>query len=397
MSGRRILVVEEHAHRSEGHLPMLFADVAANLAAVGCEVTVLTKRGWLHDRPDRSVPFELVLPGRVSRAVDRVAEFLARVPPRVIGRRLRQHLGDLAFLLSVRRWADRLDADVVHVSVRSQSYLLLALARRRKWLVYQFTSPRSVGLSRAKRLVDRAIVSAGRARASRSGGLVLVCNNEANRQQWERAGYGVGTAYLNFASSREHAPIPDARERLGLDPDWRIALLFGAVHKGKSPEVVFELFSELERTGELPDWHLLVVGKVASMLEVWRPGAFAGSGRVHVLGGYQTEEICELVHAAADVQLLSFTPGWDLDSGVLTDAIGWGLPVICTTGNQTAADVERLALGVLFDPGNTQSLRNALLTVPAELDPAVLAAARSERSGEAHGQAHLALLDSLGS
>ncbi len=397
MSSRKILVVEEHAHLSEGHLPMLFADVASNLAAAGCEVTVLTKRGWVLDGTGRPVPFRLVLPGSVSRAVARTAEALARVPPRAVGRRLRQHLGDLAFVLSIRRWARRLDADVVYVSVRFQSYLLLALARRGRWLVYQFVGPRSVGLSRVKRLIDRVIVSAGRARASHSGGLVVVCNNEANRQEWERAGLGIGTAYLNFASSREHVPIPDARERLGLDPEWRIVLLFGAVHPGKSPEIAFELFEELERTGELPNLHLLIVGKVASKLETWKLGAFQESRRVHVLGGYQTEEVCDLVHAAADVQLMSFLPGWDLDSGVLTDAIGWGLPVVCSSGNQTALDVERLSLGCLFAAGNRESLRDALLAVPAELDAPVLATARTERSGAAQARAHLALLDSLGS
>jgi glycosyltransferase involved in cell wall biosynthesis len=103
------------------------------------------------------------------------------------------------------------------------------------------------------------------------------------------------------------------------------------------------------------------------------------------------------VHAAADVQVLSFAAGWDLDSGVLGDAIAWGLPVVCSSGNQTAAEVERLGIGRLFEPASVASLRDALLALPDTVGADVWDAARAEWSGAANAAAHLALLDSLGS
>ncbi|CAB5060586.1 MAG: hypothetical protein F2934_04850 [Actinobacteria bacterium] len=398
MSGRRILVVEENAHRAEGHLPELFADLALSLVEAGCDVTVLTRFGWLHENPAQPAQsFRLVRPGRIAVAVTRLGLVLALVSPRPLGRRLRIHLGDLAFTLSARRLAHRLGAEVIVVSVRRQSYLMLSLAGAGRWIVYQFGGPRPIGLPRVQRMMVRVIRSAERSRRSNGGGMVIACNSEAIRRAWEDSGLGLESVRINFASSRQQRVIPDAREQLGLRPDWKIALVFGTEHEGKSPEVVFDTFAELERTGVLPEWHLLVVGKVAGRLERWRQGAGAGTERIHVLPGYQSEEIRDLVHAAVDVQVLSFAPGWDLDSGVLGDAIAWALPVLCSSGNQTAAEVERLGVGRLFERGNATSLRSALATLPETFGAEVWDAARAEWGFAANAARHLALLDSPGS
>jgi len=397
MSGRRILVVEENAHRADGHHPVLFADLASSLVEAGCDVTVLTRFGWLHENPAEPASFRLARPGRVAAAVTRLGSVLALVSPRPLGRRLRVHLGDLAFTLSARRLAHRLGAEVIVVSVRRQSFLMLSLVGARRWIVYQFVGPRPIGLPRVQRVMARVIRSAERSRRSNGGGMVIACNSEAIRRAWEDSGLGLESVRINFASSRQQRAIPDAREQLGLGPDWKIALVFGTEHAGKSPEVVFDTFAELERTGALPEWHLLVVGKVAGRLERWRPGTGAGTERIHVLPGYQSEEMRDLVHAAADVQVLSFAPGWDLDSGVLGDAIAWALPVLCSTGNQTAAEVERLGVGRLFERGNATSLRSALVALPETLGAEVWDAARAEWGVAANAARHLALLDSLGS
>ena len=397
MSGRRILVVEENAHRAEGHLPELFADLASSLVEAGCEVTVLTRFGWLHENPAQPASFRLVRPGRTAVAVTRLGLVLALVSPRPLRGRLCVHLGDLAFALSARRLAHRAVAEVIVVSIRRQSYLMLSLAGAGRWIAYQFAGPQPIGLTRVKRVMVRVIRSAERSRRSNGGGMVIACNSEASRRAWEDSSLGLESVRINFASSREQRAIPDAREQLGLGRDWKIALVFGTEHAGKSPEVVFDTFAELERTGALPEWHLLVVGKVAGRLERWRSGTGAGTERIHVLPGYQSEEVRDLVHAAADVQVLSFAPGWDLDSGVLGDAIAWALPVLCSTGNQTAAEVERLGVGRLFERGNATSLRSALVALPETSGAEVWDAARAEWGFAANAARHLALLDSLGS
>jgi hypothetical protein len=53
-----VLVVEDRADRPVGHWPVLFAEVAAGFAAVGCRVAVLTSRGW-YFAGERGVPFRV--------------------------------------------------------------------------------------------------------------------------------------------------------------------------------------------------------------------------------------------------------------------------------------------------------------------------------------------------
>ena len=201
---------------------------------------------------------------------------------------------------------------------------------------------------------------------------------------------------MNFATCRVASPIGDARARLGLPEDWKILLCFGAEHPGKNPAVAFELFTALGESGEMPEWHLLVVGKIAERFPNWSTQHPGSVERIQLMPGYQSEEVRALVHAAADVQLLSFAEGWDLDSGVLGDAITWGLPVVCSSGNQTASDVERLGMGVVFEAGDAPSLGAALRRLPGSVDPDALRAAREEWSGAASAARHLSLLDSLG-
>jgi glycosyltransferase involved in cell wall biosynthesis len=245
-------------------------------------------------------------------------------------------------------------------------------------------------------LVERAARAAERSRNSHGGGLVIASNNEAHARGWRELELGFTALRMNFATCRVSSPIPDARARLGLPEDWKIVLYFGTEHPGKNPAVAFELFTALGESGDLPGWHLLVVGKIADRFAAWSAARSGSVERIHLLPGYQSEEVRNLVHAAADVQLLSFTAGWDLDSGVLGDAITWGLPVVCSSGNQMAREVERLGLGVLFETDDATSLGAALRRLPSSVDPDALVVAREEWSGATSAARHLALLDSLG-
>ena len=49
---------------------------------------------------------------------------------------------------------------------------------------------------------------------------------------------------------------PIEREQMGIDPDARVALVFGAAHTEKDPGTVWRAFREL------PEWTLLVVGTI---------------------------------------------------------------------------------------------------------------------------------------
>ena len=67
-----VLVVEDKAHRTVGHWPVLFAEVASGFAAVGCRVAVLTSRGWCLEG-ETDVPFSVYRYGWLATKLDGLA------------------------------------------------------------------------------------------------------------------------------------------------------------------------------------------------------------------------------------------------------------------------------------------------------------------------------------
>ena len=129
---------------------------------------------------------------------------------------------------------------------------------------------------------------------------------------------------------------------------------------------------------ELPDWQLVVAGDAG---DDYRPRA---RGRAAIIiGGYVDSTMRDVVYSAADLVVLSFKPSFRRNSGVLVDAISLGVPVVCSDGSIAADVVREYRLGVVFDPGNPDSLDRAIRIAPAFIDPADLQRARAELSNRA--------------
>ena len=95
--------------------------------------------------------------------------------------------------------------------------------------------------------------------------------------------------------------IPDARECLGLSANMPVALLFGAAHDRKDYEVVWRAF------GELPKWYLIVAGPGSSdNYRAWAKQHGVIERQPILFDGFVDEETRELLHAAADLVVLSF-------------------------------------------------------------------------------------------
>jgi hypothetical protein len=94
------------------------------------------------------------------------------------------------------------------------------------------------------------------------------------------------------------------------------------------------------------------------------------------------------------VVVLSFLADLDRDSGGLMDAIGWGVPVVCSDESMPADIVREYRLGAIFTPGDRASLRAALAEMPRHVDPGDLERARRELSNTTIAIRMLGALDS---
>jgi glycosyltransferase involved in cell wall biosynthesis len=192
---------------------------------------------------------------------------------------------------------------------------------------------------------------------------------------------------IPLASAVATERIDDARRALALGADEQVALYFGANFAAKDPQTVWRGFASL------PNWRLLVAGSgTSAAFRAWaehEPDAVPG---LHVVGeGFVDELTKARLYSVADLLVVSFHPGRNEDSASLTDAISWGVPVVCSSGGHAAELVMRYGLGVLFEAGDASSLVEAVTTAPREPDPAGLQRARHDLSFSTAARRCLAL------
>jgi glycosyltransferase involved in cell wall biosynthesis len=363
----RVLIVEDRAHRPLGHFPNRFAELAEGFAALGCTVEVLTSHGWLRDG-ERPVPFVVRRLGWFRRVLwDLGAAFENTSRLRRVARAARTHAQVRGARSRCRR-AGLPRPDVIVVSWNHDPTIASIAAGQGRWLFYQFGEPPGT--------VPTATRRAARAeQRRRADGVVarIAVPDDGFREQWCSVAPALDPVTLRIAGSVERALVPDAQRRLGLDADASVALLFGTDHGDKDVDVVARVFAKLT------DWQLVVVGDVARDYRQHR-----GPGRDPiVIGGYVDEATRALVYSAADLVVASFRPGFHRDSGIVMDALSWGVPVVCSDGSPAAAAIREYRLGLVFEPGDPDSLERAVRQVQRRVDPADLARARQELSNRA--------------
>ncbi|HEU5301760.1 MAG TPA: glycosyltransferase [Acidimicrobiia bacterium] len=390
---RRVLLVEEWAHRAEGHFPILFADLATGFSEMGCTVDVLVQRGWVHDDDwGRPVPFAIHRYRRLGRMSSRLGGLVGNASAdtrvgrlsRALGSMLRGRVAAREVRALERRLGRHLESVIV-TSLQLDPLAVAAFGGRRSWLVFEYFSP-LVRVPIFSGVLAR-LARRGEAKRRRSGDRVrVVTAGESTTREWaDRVPFlEPATALLAPAGSRNGTA--GARERLHLDADDRVALLFGAGHEFKDPSVVWRAFSELDT------WRLAVGGSVASILPP-TPSAAQFARAPVVNDGHVSARDRDAYFAAADLVVLSFRPDTAVDSGTLMDAITWGVPVVCSARSVAADVVTEHRLGVLFEPGDEVSLRAAVRAAPSRIAPSDLERARQTLSRSATAARLLGLLD----
>ena len=157
------------------------------------------------------------------------------------------------------------------------------------------------------------------------------------------------------------------------------------MHGDKDVDLVARVF------GDLADWQLVVAGRVGDEFRQ----RHAGTGHeAFVLGGFVDNTTRDVVYSAADLVVISFQPTFRRDSGVLMDAISFGVPVVCSNGSPAADLVREYRLGTVFEPGDFDSLERAIATAPSRIEPDDLERAQSELSSRSRARGLLDALDS---
>jgi len=240
----------------------------------------------------------------------------------------------------------------------------------------------------AGRLVDGWARRCETERRRLGGGFRVAAATPALVEAWTRRAPYLEPVEIGHGMARGGTTVDGARDELGIPPDARVALVFGADHGNKDLETVWRAFLEL------PDWTLLVVGHVADAYRAF--AAHHDAPSAVLVGGYADGARRERAFSAADVVVVSFQRGHVRDSGVLLDALAFHRPVVCSDGTDAAVKVEEWGLGVVFESGDASALAKALEAVPRVVPDDVFERALSSTSDRAVACAHLDALDALG-
>src|SRR5262245_9788647 len=164
---RRVLVVEDRAHRALGHFPTLFAELATAFVENGCAVEVLTSNGWLFE--GRPAPFAVRRYGAIDRVLFRFGEaFMTTRGFRGVARWARTRALVHAARAVCRRAGSR-QPDVVVVSTRIDTLSAITRVGGGHWLFHTVFPPRRTSSRRvgwAERAERRRRESGGRVRVT---------------------------------------------------------------------------------------------------------------------------------------------------------------------------------------------------------------------------------------
>lgn len=168
--------------------------------------------------------------------------------------------------------------------------------------------------------------------------------------------FGVNNSVPDTALTRS-----EARARLGLAPDEKAILFFGAVRAYKGLDLLADAFATLSRTDE--KYRLIVAGEPKRqdreyLDSVRHKLACCPPGTVIERFAFVPDEETELYFKAADVTALPYTHIFQ--SGVLLLAYSFGLPVVASRVGSFEEDVREGETGFLCNSEDVPSLAGAL-------------------------------------
>ncbi|ACD15253.1 glycosyl transferase group 1 [Paraburkholderia phytofirmans PsJN] len=210
---------------------------------------------------------------------------------------------------------------------------------------------------------DRPVVNAIKAllfkRAIRTTGLRTLLTIDPTLPEWSARGaskHSAAIAYVADPFPDEHAENPVlARERLGLDPEQRYLLVYGAITERKG---IYELVHALTRLEHAPT--LIVAGEQdAGTRHFMRNHVRSLNPAPLVLDAFISNDMERDLFSACDAVWLGYKGHYGM-SGVLVQAYRFGKPVIATEDGLIGWFSRRCELGPILSDLSSASIGRAI-------------------------------------
>ena len=171
----------------------------------------------------------------------------------------------------------------------------------------------------------------------------------------------------NMLDYIEKCSCEEAREKLDLPKEKIIILFFGQIKKVKGVNILLRAFAKIKE--KHPEVFLVIAGSVwkadfTECEDIIQANDFADSLRTDIR--YIPDEEVKFYYSAADITVLPYTEVYQ--RGVIQLAYGYGKPVVASALPAFTQFVIEGETGFIAEPGDVNSLADALLRAVAKKD-----------------------------
>jgi glycosyltransferase involved in cell wall biosynthesis len=144
------------------------------------------------------------------------------------------------------------------------------------------------------------------------------------------------------------------REVVDLEPEAKIALFIGRLHRQKGPDILVDVAGILQR--RWPDLHFVLAGDGPMASKLWRMAKKKGvSERFHVLG--DCDDVSQVLD---DADLLVLPSRWEGMPNAILEAMASRVPVVATDVGGCGELVENGKTGFLVPPRDPGAVAEAI-------------------------------------
>ena len=171
-----------------------------------------------------------------------------------------------------------------------------------------------------------------------------------------------------FAHDRKAPSRQEARMALGIRPDLRMVMLFGAASRVKGADFVVKALENVP-----PELLVYFVGQTGGVYEEsWGSidtlERLGWKGLIYQIDQWVSEEDLDRYFAACDAVILPYRKGFATISGNLRQAVEFSRPMVASDQFTIGDLVRTYKLGLLFPPEDTDALADRLRELSSKPD-----------------------------